>query len=142
MQIDDPNFSIRINQAGVRKLLDEFESDIMEVFWASSEPRMTVKDVHHGLCEKRDVLHGTIVSTMSRLVDKGYLSMVDTVGMANYYAANCTKEQLINSTIDHIMQTLFKDFPMQTARALAAYARADLNAKIAKVQTSSVSNQN
>lgn len=111
MQIHEQNFSIQINQLGIRKLIEQLEAEVMETIWASEQPRVMVKDVYRMLRQERDVSQWTVMMAMSKLVDRGFLRIVDTIGLANVYEPTCTKAELIDATVWHVLETLSKEFP-------------------------------
>jgi predicted transcriptional regulator len=111
MQIHDETFSIQINQHGVRKLIHELEAEIMETIWTADQPTVMVMDVYRMLRQERDVSRWAVMGAMSKLVEKGLLRIVDTVGVANCYAPTCTRATLIDATVDHILGVLSQEFP-------------------------------
>ena len=56
---------------GVETLLGELELEIMQIIWARQ--RVTVRDVLEVLTEKRPLAYTTVMTVMTRLVDKGIL---------------------------------------------------------------------
>src|SRR3712207_7388963 len=56
---------------GLVKVLGPLETEIMQIIW--QDERSTVKKVHRKLSQQRDIAYTTVMTTMSRLAEKGVL---------------------------------------------------------------------
>lgn len=65
---------IRPEQEGLRSSLFDLEAEIMEVVWSNEWAEFAVSDVHSILEDRREVAYTTVMTTVSRLFDKGVLS--------------------------------------------------------------------
>ena len=68
------NMRFRFSPAkdGLVKVLGPLETDIMQIVW--QDERSTVKKVHRKLSQQRDIAYTTVMTTMSRLAEKGVLN--------------------------------------------------------------------
>src|SRR3569832_1184682 len=57
---------------GLVKVLGPLETVIMQIIW--QDERSTVKKVHRKLSQQRDIAYTTVMTTMSRLAEKGVLN--------------------------------------------------------------------
>jgi len=57
---------------GLVKVLGPLETEIMQTIW--QDERSTVKKVHRKLSQQRDIAYTTVMTTMSRLAEKGVLN--------------------------------------------------------------------
>jgi len=64
---------IRPELTGLRVSLFDLEADVMEVIWAHNEAEISVSDVLDALNEDRQLAYTTVMTTVSRLFDKGLL---------------------------------------------------------------------
>lgn len=64
---------IRPEQEGLRSSLFDLEAEIMEIVWESEWEEFAVSDVHNSLSAMREVAYTTVMTTVSRLFDKGIL---------------------------------------------------------------------
>jgi predicted transcriptional regulator len=67
---------------GLVKVLGPLETEIMQILW--KEGASTVKKVHRKLAQQRDIAYTTVMTTMSRLADKGMLQR-ERDGLAYVY---------------------------------------------------------
>ena len=63
----------RPDQEGLRAALFDLEADIMEVVWSKGWQEFAVADVQHELERERDIAYTTVMTTVSRLHEKGLL---------------------------------------------------------------------
>lgn len=99
--------------AGRRKhtlaeVLGPLESEIMEVVWDAGE--VTVRDVHRVLQERRAVAYTTVMTTLSRLADKGFVARQESQP-AHRYSAALSREQYAKSTVKSVVDWLVDHFP-------------------------------
>ena len=93
---------------GVRKLLGELESEIMEIVWKKDE--VTVRAIYESLLERKKIAYTTVMTTMSRLADKGVL-LRKSEKIAHIYKAATTEKEFTESTTKNILKSLLDDFP-------------------------------
>ena len=67
------NLRIRPDEDGTRVALYDLEADIMDVVWAHAWEAFSVRDVLEELQESRSIAYTTVMTTVSRLYDKGLL---------------------------------------------------------------------
>ncbi len=113
MRIKDENASFRFNQKGLKKFLGDLECEIMELAWKLANPVVTVRQVYDTLKKKREIAYTTVMTTMVRLSEKGLLKIVDKQGLANCYSPEKGREEFIASSVEHVLDVFFKEFPEQ-----------------------------
>ena len=108
---------------GLRKLLGPLEAAIMPLLWHSGPA--TAKTIHRQLIQmyRDDITYTTVMTTMSRLAEKGILSREQTTstrGRAGHdvYAAVTNEATFIDHAITDVVQSLLRDYPAQVRRAL------------------------
>jgi predicted transcriptional regulator len=89
-----PNLRFRFSPAkdGLVKVLGPLETDIMQVIW--HDKCSTVEKVHRALAQNRDIAYTTVMTTMSRLADKGVLNR-QRDGLAYVYDPTLSEETLL-----------------------------------------------
>ncbi len=105
----DKNYTQFANRAGrgVEKLLGELELEVMRVVWA--RPAVTVRDVLDALSKTRSLAYTTVMTIMSRLVDKGLLA-IEKQGKTYLYRAAQTAEEFKVRAVGRVVQALIADF--------------------------------
>jgi predicted transcriptional regulator len=63
----------RPEQAGLRAALFDLEADIMDVVWSKGWQDFSVADVQRELEREREIAYTTVMTTVTRLHDKGLL---------------------------------------------------------------------
>ncbi|MBK9143753.1 MAG: BlaI/MecI/CopY family transcriptional regulator [Candidatus Melainabacteria bacterium] len=121
MRIHDDNASFRFNQVGLKKFLGDLECEIMELAWKLAKPVVTVREVYDALRKKREIAYTTVMTTMVRLSEKELLKIVDKVGLANCYTPAQTRDEFISSSVDHVLEIFFKEFPDECKDFVASY---------------------
>jgi predicted transcriptional regulator len=81
--------------------LGELEAAVMQVLWASAEPR-SVRDVLDSLNEKRSLAYTTILTVLDNLHRKGWVAR-DKVGRAFLYRASETRDQATARALREIL---------------------------------------
>jgi predicted transcriptional regulator len=89
-------------------VLGPLEAEIMEVVWAQGE--VTVRDVHKTLNKSRDIAYTTVMTTLGRLADKGFLRRVEAQP-AHRFSAILSREQYASSTVKSVVDWLVNHFP-------------------------------
>jgi predicted transcriptional regulator len=116
------------------KLLGELERRVMEHLWMASQPQ-TVREVHAGVSELRDLAYTTIMTVLRRLADKGLVVQYRD-DRAHHYAAVCGRDELVarlmvdaldqvvdsgdrRAALIHFVESVGTDDVQALARALA-----------------------
>ena len=82
---------IRPEQEGLRTSLFDLEAEIMETVWSSGWETFAVSDVHNILEKEREIAYTTVMTTVSRLFDKGLLDR-HKEGRRYIYVPKMTRE--------------------------------------------------
>lgn len=90
------------------EVLGPLENETMDVVWERGE--VTVRDVHGSLNEKRSVAYTTVMTTLGRLAEKGFLRRIETQP-AHRYSALVTREQYARTTVKSVVDWLVDHFP-------------------------------
>ena len=93
MQRPVPKIALRGFKPGARgtgHVLGELESAVMEVLW--TESGKTVIHVEERLRNKREIAHTTVLTTLDRLYQKGYLTR-EKQAKAFLYSPRYTREE-------------------------------------------------
>lgn len=101
------SFTFDPNKKGLRKILGDLETDIMEILWKQNE--MTVHDVHKKILSQRSIAYTTVMTVMSRLEEKGLLRRVKE-GNVFVYSPSIAKEQFTLSTVKKVINEILADF--------------------------------
>lgn len=96
---------IRPEQEGTRVTLFDLEADIMDVIWSKGWARFSVGDVHAALGHEREIAYTTVMTTVSRLFDKGLLSR-ERVGRRYEYCAKLDREGFMRSMARSVIGSL------------------------------------
>jgi predicted transcriptional regulator len=100
-------FTFDPHQKGLRKILGDLETDIMEIVWAKGE--ITVREVYDQLKQRRELAYTTVMTVMSRLAEKGLLKKIKE-GAAFVYRAASSREEFTQFTVKKIINELLADF--------------------------------
>lgn len=105
----DKNYTQLPNRSGegIEKLLGELELEVMRVVWA--RPTVTVRDVLDTLSATRPLAYTTVMTVMSRLVDKGLLA-TEKQGKTYLYRAAQTAEEFKAQAVGRVVQSLLANF--------------------------------
>ncbi len=79
----------------------------MDIIWDRGE--VTVRDVHRVLAERRNIAYTTVMTTMSRLADKGLLRREEGQP-AHRYAPLLSRETYARSTVKSVVDWLVNHF--------------------------------
>lgn len=107
------SFTFDPNKKGLRKILGDLETQIMEIAWVKGE--VTVKQVHERLQSKRELAYTTVMTVMSRLAEKGLLKRVRE-GAAYVYRPTSGREEFTQTSVKKVMQELLRDFSTPAIR--------------------------
>lgn len=90
------------------ELLGPLEQSVMEVVWQLDD--VTVRDVHDRLSERREIAYTTVMTTMTRLADKGLLER-HTDSLAHRYQPRIPREDYARSTVANLLGWLVDHYP-------------------------------
>lgn len=104
-----PNLRFRFSPAkdGLVKVLGPLETEIMQVIW--HDKCSTVKKVHRALSQNRDIAYTTVMTTMSRLADKGVLNR-QRDGLAYIYNPSLSEEDFVTMVVHQVLDGLLTDY--------------------------------
>ncbi len=103
---------------GLVKVLGPLETDIMQLIW--QERRSTVKKVHRKLSQQREIAYTTVMTTMSRLADKGLLSR-ERDGLAYIYSPTKTEQEFVSEMVQQVLDGLMDDYGELTMAYMVDY---------------------
>ena len=107
----------------VEKFLGRLEAEIMEILWQRG--RGTVRDVADTLAARRPIAYTTVMTVMSRLVDKGLLARQGDRRQFVYTPA-LDRDEFLRRLSARIVDDLVADFgDMAIAQFVAAIERVD-----------------
>ena len=118
MQRAAPKIALRGFKPGARgagHVLGELESAVMEILW--TESGKTVNEVEERLRNKREIAHTTVLTTLDRLYQKGYLTR-EKQAKAFVYTPRYTREEferrmaqeVLGALIGHSAETALSTF--------------------------------
>jgi predicted transcriptional regulator len=96
--------------------LGPLEQRVMNYIWKYKLE--TVREVYDRLKGERPAAYTTIMTIMSRLVDKGQLERVKK-GKTYYYKPQNTKRQTVRSLVRHSFQSLVNQFGSEAVTAFS-----------------------
>jgi predicted transcriptional regulator len=94
-------------KVGIRKILGDLESDIMEIIW--QKDKTSVREVYETLRLEREIAYTTVMTIMGRLADKNLLSK-ETVGNAYHYTPTVSRNEFAKKVVTEVLDGLFEDF--------------------------------
>lgn len=100
-------FRFSPSKDGLVKVLGPLETDIMQVIW--QDERSTVKKVHRKLSQQRDIAYTTVMTTMSRLAEKGVLHR-HREGLAYVYTPAITEDDFVTMVVQQVLDGLMEDY--------------------------------
>ena len=95
---------IRSGQEGVKLSLFDLEAEIMEIVWEFPDPDFSVGDIVEILERRREIAYTTVMTTVSRLYEKGLLSRTKHGRKYLYKAMQSRQEYIVQLTKDVIQQ--------------------------------------
>jgi predicted transcriptional regulator len=103
------NMRFRFSPAkdGLVKVLGPLETEIMQILW--EDERSTVKKVHRRLSQQRDIAYTTVMTTMSRLSEKGVLTR-HREGLAYVYVPAITEGDFVQMVVRQVLDGLLNDY--------------------------------
>jgi predicted transcriptional regulator len=79
----------------------------MQIIW--QDERSTVKKVHRKLSQHRDIAYTTVMTTMSRLAEKGVLNR-HREGLAYVYTPAITEDDFVTMVVQQVLDGLLDDY--------------------------------
>ncbi len=113
-----PEFRFKPAEGGLVKVLGPLETDIMQLVWR--DKFTTVKKVHRALQDDRDIAYTTVMTTMTRLAEKGVLNRKRD-GLAYIYAPAVTKRDFEAMMVRRVLDGLMDDYEEETITYLLDY---------------------
>lgn len=114
--------AFRPDRPGIRKILGDLETEIMESIWARPQGQgTTVRDVFEVLYARRRLAYTTVMNTMTRLASKGLLRTEKLPEGARHgyvYYPIYTEEELVSRFVGRILEDLVANFGGAMAREL------------------------
>ncbi|MCS6937688.1 MAG: BlaI/MecI/CopY family transcriptional regulator [Roseiflexaceae bacterium] len=92
---------------GLVKVLGPLETDIMQIIW--QDERSTVKKVHRKLSQQREIAYTTVMTTMSRLAEKGVLRR-HREGLAYVYTPAISESDFVTMVVQQVLDGLLDDY--------------------------------
>lgn len=107
---EEPDLSVfKLDKSGLEQALGTLEAQVMEAIWEASEP-VAVEDVRVRLEEQgKESAYTTIMTTMSRLFDKGLLQR-EQRGRAYFYWPALSRSELDRSVTRRVIDGLLASF--------------------------------
>lgn len=96
---------MNINMSNIYKKLGEAELEIMQVIWESKKP-VTSNYVLKELQEKRKWQLSTLMTSLSRLADKGFVNCDRSMGV-NLYTAVIPENEYKTGASRHFLEKLY-----------------------------------
>lgn len=93
----------RPGEEGLKQILGELESEIMEVIWLKNEA--SVRDVLKEIEQRKEIAYTTVMTVMVRLHEKGLIERTKD-GQAFIYSPAVTKEELEEDTVKSIFKSI------------------------------------
>ena len=113
-----PEFRFKPAEGGLVKVLGPLETDIMQLVWR--EKFTTVKKVHKVLQSERDIAYTTVMTTMTRLAEKGVLNRRRD-GLAYIYTPAVTKHDFETMMVRRVLDGLMDDYEEETITYILDY---------------------
>ncbi len=103
---------------GLGQVLGPLESEIMWLVWQQGQA--TVKQIHRVLSRRREIAYTTVMTTMSRLADKGIMKR-SRRGMAYIYRPTMTRAEFDRWVLRSVLAGLLENFDASTMDYLVEY---------------------
>jgi predicted transcriptional regulator len=117
-----PEFRFKPAEGGLVKVLGPLETEIMQLVWR--DKCTTVKKVHKALQEERDIAYTTVMTTMTRLAEKGVLHRRRD-GLAYIYTPAITQRDFEAMMVRRVLDGLMDDYEEETVTYLIEYLQRD-----------------
>jgi len=116
----DTAMRLRFNPAhkGLVQVFGPLEAEIMRLVW--QQDHVTVKQVHRALARRREIAYTTVMTTMSRLADKGVLRR-NRQGMAYQYRPAMSRGEFDRWVLRSVLAGLIETFNTTAVDSLVEY---------------------
>jgi predicted transcriptional regulator len=94
------------SEEGLRQILGELESEIMEIVWLKKEA--SVRDVLLELKKSKEIAYTTVMTVMVRLHEKGFIER-NKDGQAFIYCPKISKEKLKEDTVKNVLRGIMTE---------------------------------
>ena len=101
------------------RLLGPLEAEVMEVVWAND--RATVRDVYRQIKNERPIAYTTVMTTMVRLSEKGFLERQEAYP-AHIFSSAVSRDDYVRSTVKSVVDWLVNQFRDPAVAYLVAQA--------------------
>ncbi len=95
-------FRLRAGKKGLELRLHDLEATIMDVVWGKQLSSFAVGDVLAILEKQRDIAYTTVMTTVTRLYEKGILER-ERDGKRYLYSPKLTREEFLQSTAREVL---------------------------------------
>lgn len=95
-------FRLRSGKKGLELRLHDLEANIMDVIWGKHLSSFSVADVLTIIGKQREIAYTTVMTTVTRLYDKGLL-LRERDGKRYLYAPKLTREAFMESTAREVL---------------------------------------
>lgn len=95
-------FRLRSGKKGLELRLHDLEATIMDVVWGKGLSSFAVGDVLAILEKQRDIAYTTVMTTVTRLYEKGILER-ERDGKRYLYSPKLTREEFLQSTAREVL---------------------------------------
>jgi predicted transcriptional regulator len=106
----NPKITLRGFKPGARgagHVLGELQTAVMEVLWRESS--LTVNEVEERLQRRRDIAHTTVLTTLDRMHNKGYLKRKKQ-GKAYVYTPSYSRDEFEKMMAQEVLGALLGQF--------------------------------
>jgi predicted transcriptional regulator len=117
---------------GLVKVLGPLETEIMQILW--QDERSTVKKVHRRLSTQREIAYTTVMTTMSRLAEKGVLNR-HREGLAYVYAPAISEDDFVTMVVRQVLDGLLDDYSDTAIEYMIDYLARNNPAELKRLQT-------
>jgi predicted transcriptional regulator len=103
----------------------------MQILW--QDERSTVKKVHRRLSSQREIAYTTVMTTMSRLSEKGVLNR-HREGLAYVYTPSITESDFVQLVVRQVLDGLLDDYSDTTIEYMVEYLARNNPAELQRLQ--------
>jgi len=117
-------------------LLGPLEQVIMKFAWSSKQ--ITAREVLEEIKQNRAIAYSTVITIMTRLVEKGYLTEVEKRGKAIVFQTTSNQETAVRKIMKRAFHALVKQFGEEAVAAFVDEAHLHTQKTIKKPQKNNV----
>jgi predicted transcriptional regulator len=103
----------------------------MRLLW--EDKRSTVKKIHRQLAQQRDIAYTTVMTTMSRLAEKGVLNRYRD-GLAYVYTPAITEDEFVSLVVSQVLDGLMDDYSEMASEYMIDYLARNNPARLNELQ--------